>query len=349
MNSVYADGLQALARLAARRGRLPSFKRWASGESRPGARVAARALLRRAPRALLQPAAAGTSGARSTSRRSSALLPLLLMPTCPRRSQHAWSSISPNPNEFWAPYPVPSVALDEAPFRRDSRVNGSRRIWRGPCSLNTNWLLSLGLRTTRRGRSRRRACSAQPRTRRTGRLQRVLRSARRNAGRRAPLRLGHPRGTDLSPAAAERRYRPVSRRSAGLHRQARRRRRCVPQTRPRRMAGQAPAAGHPPACEAHWLHMGSLERLLGEVSSEPSISRVADDTAAPVPVDPLFGVAVASRPETAPPRSSARSSARPREPSAGSCTPTGPSICSSTSSTLAGRLPPQQTGRRSYD
>ena len=57
------------------------------------------------------------------------------------------------------------------------------------------------------------------------------------------------------------------------------------------MAGQAPAAGHPPACEAHWLHMGSLERLLGEVSSEPSISRVADDTAAHVPVDPLFGVA----------------------------------------------------------
>lgn len=70
------------------------------------------------------------------------------------------------------------------------------------------------------------------------------------------------------------------------------------------MAGQAPAAGHPPACEARWLHMGSLERLLGEVSSEPSISRVADDTAAHVPVDPLFGVAafgifLSSRPETA--------------------------------------------------
>src|SRR5262249_26136940 len=27
-----------------------------------------------------------------------------------------------------------------------SRVDGRRRIWRGPCSLNTNWLLATGLR-----------------------------------------------------------------------------------------------------------------------------------------------------------------------------------------------------------
>lgn len=48
--------------------------------------------------------------------------------------------------QFWATYPVPSVALDEPSFLPNSRLNDHRLIWRGPCSLNTNWLLVHSLR-----------------------------------------------------------------------------------------------------------------------------------------------------------------------------------------------------------
>ena len=73
------------------------------------------------------------------------LLPLLLS-DLPGEATGRLVEHLADPDEFWAPFPVPSVALDEPRFRADSRVNGSRRIWRGPCSLNTNWLLTLGLR-----------------------------------------------------------------------------------------------------------------------------------------------------------------------------------------------------------
>lgn len=47
-----------------------------------------------------------------------------------------------NEKEFWAKYPVPSVAMDEPTF------NGkiTRVLWRGQSFTNTNWLLSMGLR-----------------------------------------------------------------------------------------------------------------------------------------------------------------------------------------------------------
>jgi hypothetical protein len=51
-----------------------------------------------------------------------------------------------DPDTFGAPYPVPSVALDEPTFLRDHRLRGFRFIWRGPLSLNTNWFLVHGLR-----------------------------------------------------------------------------------------------------------------------------------------------------------------------------------------------------------
>ena len=47
-----------------------------------------------------------------------------------------------NENEFWTPYPVPSVAASEATFDPE----GESTIWRGPVCLNLNWLLSRGLR-----------------------------------------------------------------------------------------------------------------------------------------------------------------------------------------------------------
>jgi hypothetical protein len=51
-----------------------------------------------------------------------------------------------DPKTFGAPYPVPSVALDEPAFTSNHRVWGCRFIWRGPASLNTNWFLVHGLR-----------------------------------------------------------------------------------------------------------------------------------------------------------------------------------------------------------
>ena len=44
--------------------------------------------------------------------------------------------------EFWLPYPIPSVARSEPSFRAGERVV----IWRGPTWINTNWLIVKGLR-----------------------------------------------------------------------------------------------------------------------------------------------------------------------------------------------------------
>ena len=40
---------------------------------------------------------------------------------------------------------MPSVALDEPSYSDDSHLRGLRLIWRGPCSMNTNWFLHQGL------------------------------------------------------------------------------------------------------------------------------------------------------------------------------------------------------------
>ena len=47
-----------------------------------------------------------------------------------------------NADEFWTPYPVPSVAKSEETFDPE----GESTIWRGPVCMNLNWLLARGLR-----------------------------------------------------------------------------------------------------------------------------------------------------------------------------------------------------------
>ena len=47
-----------------------------------------------------------------------------------------------NEDEFWTPYPVPSVSASEPTFDAE----GESTIWRGPVCMNLNWLLSRGLR-----------------------------------------------------------------------------------------------------------------------------------------------------------------------------------------------------------
>jgi hypothetical protein len=143
VNSVYADALQALARLAARRGDA-QLEDWANVTGR---RVLD-ALLERCydeRRGLFFNLNGANERRADRVKTIISLLPLLLADLPDDVTARLVEHLA-DPREFWAPFPVASVALDEPTFRRDSRVDGSRRIWRGPCSLSTNWLLSLGLR-----------------------------------------------------------------------------------------------------------------------------------------------------------------------------------------------------------
>ena len=47
-----------------------------------------------------------------------------------------------NKKEFWSPYPVPSVSMDEPSF---GPFTNTRYIWRGTTWINTNYFISLGL------------------------------------------------------------------------------------------------------------------------------------------------------------------------------------------------------------
>lgn len=52
-----------------------------------------------------------------------------------------------NPEEFWRPFPVPSVASDESYYTpREVPFYKGKLIWRGPTWINTNWFIVKGLR-----------------------------------------------------------------------------------------------------------------------------------------------------------------------------------------------------------
>ena len=142
VNAVYVDGLEALARLAAREGD-EDLHTWAERQ----AATVLDALVGRcfdAGRGFFFNLA-GSDERRIEVRTIIGLIPLLIadLPEEPalRLIEHL-----ADPGQFWTPYPVPSVAVDEPSFVPDSRPRGRQRIWRGPCSLNTNWMLVLGLR-----------------------------------------------------------------------------------------------------------------------------------------------------------------------------------------------------------
>jgi hypothetical protein len=142
VNALFGQSLRALARLAQRAARL-ELASWASSQA---ARVTA-ALLERCydeQRGLFFNLA-GREERRGTVKTVHSLMPLVLadLPAdvAARLVEHLTDR-----REFWAQYPVPSVALDEPTFTRDHRICGYRFIWRGPSSMNTNWFLVLGLR-----------------------------------------------------------------------------------------------------------------------------------------------------------------------------------------------------------
>jgi len=73
----------------------------------------------------------------------SCLLPLAL-PDLPGFAVDALVGHLANPREYAAPFPVPSVAMDEPSFVPG--VVGTKLVWRGPVWMNTNWYIARGLR-----------------------------------------------------------------------------------------------------------------------------------------------------------------------------------------------------------
>jgi hypothetical protein len=140
-NTLYADGLHTLARLA--EGRDEELASWA-GER---ATAVTDALVAQCydERTGLFFNLRGREGRRAEQRTVASLLPLLL-PRLPAEIAARLVEQLRNPHTFGARYPVPSVPLDDPRFSRRSRTWGVRFIWRGPCSMNTNWFIADGLR-----------------------------------------------------------------------------------------------------------------------------------------------------------------------------------------------------------
>jgi glycogen debranching enzyme len=141
VNAVHGDALESLARLAERGGR-PELAEWAHAQA---SRVV-EALLERS----WDPAAGLFWNLRgpdeSPSRRPTVIsLAPLMLPLPPEVAGRLVEHLV-DPREFWAPFPVPSVSLAEPSFAPGTRIRGHRLIWRGPTSMNTNWLLVRGLR-----------------------------------------------------------------------------------------------------------------------------------------------------------------------------------------------------------
>jgi hypothetical protein len=73
----------------------------------------------------------------------SSLLPLAL-PDLPAEVAGRLIGHLADPREYWARYPVPSVAMNEPSFV--AGTCGEKLVFRGPTWMNTNWYLSRGLR-----------------------------------------------------------------------------------------------------------------------------------------------------------------------------------------------------------
>jgi Glycosyl hydrolase family 63 C-terminal domain len=141
VNTIWIDNLKVLARLA-RRAERPELATWAEAK----ATQALQSLLERAwdPGRGLFFNLVGSAEIRPEAKTIQCLLPLLLEDLPTDVAERLLAHLT-DPHEFWSSYPVPSVALDEPSYTDDSHIHGLRLIWRGPCSMNTNWFLHQGL------------------------------------------------------------------------------------------------------------------------------------------------------------------------------------------------------------
>jgi hypothetical protein len=141
VNTIWIENLHALARLA-RRGANDGLAAWAEGK----AAQALASLLERAwdaNRGLFFNLV-GRAETRPAVKTIQCLMPLLLGDLPAECAERLLAHLT-DPKEFWSPYPVASVALDEPSYSGDSHLHSLRLIWRGPCSMNTNWFLHQGL------------------------------------------------------------------------------------------------------------------------------------------------------------------------------------------------------------
>jgi hypothetical protein len=142
VNSVYADGLASIERLAARVG-----DDGLAGWARSAGRRTLDALLERCydeQRGLFF-SLLGSRERRVEVKTVESLMPLLLESLDAGVAARLVEHLA-DPGSFWARFPVPSVALDERSFTTGALIRGQRCIWRGPCSPSTNWLVWRGLR-----------------------------------------------------------------------------------------------------------------------------------------------------------------------------------------------------------
>ena len=87
--------------------------------------------------------AAGTGERHLAVNTVSSLMPLILADLPPHAAEALVAHVK-DETEYAAPYPVPSVAMDEPSFVPG--VVGTKLVWRGPVWMNTNWYVSRGLR-----------------------------------------------------------------------------------------------------------------------------------------------------------------------------------------------------------
>ncbi len=73
---------------------------------------------------------------------ASSLFPIILDNVPPDILDKLINTHLTSEQEFWSPFPVPSVAMDEPSFN----PNNSLTLWRGPTWINTNWFLVRGLK-----------------------------------------------------------------------------------------------------------------------------------------------------------------------------------------------------------
>jgi glycogen debranching enzyme len=140
MNSIYADGLRALAKLSRAVG-APDADRFERDSKRT-----LDALMRKCwdEQAGLFWDLSGAAEEPARVLTFTSLFPLILPGLDGRVAKRLVSEHLLNEKEFWLPYPVPSVAATETSFDPTWQT---KTTWRGPTWVNVNWYLYWGLRT----------------------------------------------------------------------------------------------------------------------------------------------------------------------------------------------------------
>jgi len=139
MNSIYADGLRALAKLS-RAVDAPDADRFERESKRTQA-----ALMRKCwdDEAGVFWDLSGKAEEQAKVLTFTSLFPLILPDLDARVAKRLVHEHLLSEREFWLPYPVPSVAASEVTFDPTWRT---KTTWRGPTWVNVNWYLYWGLR-----------------------------------------------------------------------------------------------------------------------------------------------------------------------------------------------------------